>query len=105
MNPPPHKTAYVYLLKSLQTDKFYLGWTTDLKRRVAEHNSGKSYYTKFRGPWKLVYYEIYKNVNDAKKRERTLKHNPRMLFLFKKRALNKQEVVDDPTTSSQEVVG
>lgn len=99
MIPPPHgeaetqKTAYVYLLKSLQTDRFYLGWTTDLKRRLSEHNSGKSYYTRTRGPWKLVGYEMYTNTNDAKRRERALKHNPRMLFLFKKRVLNKQEVV------------
>ncbi|MBI4431837.1 MAG: GIY-YIG nuclease family protein [Candidatus Omnitrophica bacterium] len=80
--------AFVYLLRSLETKKFYLGWTTNLERRVKEHNSGKSSYTRTRGPWKLVGYETYPDSEAAKKRELALKHNPRMLHYFKKRALS-----------------
>ncbi|MBI4430982.1 MAG: GIY-YIG nuclease family protein [Candidatus Omnitrophica bacterium] len=80
--------AYVYLLRSKTTGKFYVGWTTDIKRRIQEHNSGKSQYTKARGPWELIGCETYPNAEAAKKRERTFKRNPRMLFYFKKRALS-----------------
>lgn len=89
--PPPYqddaKTSYVYLLRSRQNGKFYVGWTTGLKRRLDEHNRSKCYYTKSRGPWDLIYYEVYSSIQEAKKRERTLKNNSRMMFLFKKRGL------------------
>jgi len=80
--------AYVYLLRSTSTEKFYVGWTTDIKRRVKEHNSGKSRYTKSRGSWELIGYEVFFNTEEAKKRERALKRNPRMLSYFKKRVLS-----------------
>lgn len=80
--------AYVYLLRSRTTGKCYVGWTTDIKRRIEEHNSGKSQYTKSRGPWELIGYETYANAEEAKKRERAFKRNPRMLSYFKKRALS-----------------
>ena len=60
MIPPPAwqeralSLSYVYLLRSLKTGKFYVGWTTDLNRRLSEHNSGESHYTKSRGPWGLI---------------------------------------------------
>ena len=101
------KVAFVYLLRNLE-GKFYLGWTTDIIRRLEEHNLGKSYYTKTRGPWELIAYETFSNIEDAKKRERTLKNNPRMLKLLKKRALatfrvsaalrQSMQVMGDPTT-------
>ena len=79
--------AYVYLLRGKKTATFYVGWTTNIKRRMEEHNSGESQYTKSRGPWVLMGYETYSISEEAKKRERVLKRNPRMLFYFKKRAL------------------
>ena len=96
MVPPPacqggverQGSSYVYLLKSVGKDTWYLGWTTDLKRRLEEHNAGDSRYTKSKGPWKLVSYEVYANPEEAKRRERALKHSSRMLTFFKKRALN-----------------
>ena len=80
------KIAFVYLLRNV-TGGIYVGWTTDLNRRLDEHNSGKSSYTKPRGPWQLAAYEEFSNIDAAKKRERALKNNPRMLKFFKKRAL------------------
>ena len=80
------KLAFVSLLRNSK-NKFYLGWTTDINRRLEEHNSGKSPYTKSRGPWELVGYEKFPCIDEAKKRERAFKDNPRMLKFFKKRAL------------------
>ena len=81
--------CFVYLIRSLKTEKFYAGWTTDLNRRLQEHNDGKSYYTSRSKPWELIGYETFSDSNEAKIRERKLKRNPRMSYLFKKRLLNK----------------
>jgi len=64
---------YVYVLKSIKDDKLYIGYTTDLKRRLKEHNTLSSKATKPRLPLKLVYYEAYLSEKDAKEREFKLK--------------------------------
>ena len=64
---------YVYLLQSLKNDSFYIGYTSDLKRRFKEHNDGKSLATKPFRPYKLVFYEALLNEVDAQNREKYLK--------------------------------
>ena len=59
---------YVYLLKSPKTGQIYVGFTRDLKRRYAEHQKLQRH----KG-WKLIYYEAYRNREDAAERERKLK--------------------------------
>ena len=51
----------------------YTGYTNDLRKRLKEHNTGKSKYTKRRGPFELIYYEACKNEQDARSREKYLK--------------------------------
>ena len=65
---------YVYVLKSSKDGKLYYGSTNDLRRRVAEHNSGKVLSTKYRRPLKLVYYEAFLEEKDARQREQKLKN-------------------------------
>jgi len=64
---------YVYLLHSAKDNGFYIGFSTDLKRRLSEHTRGASFATKSRGPWKLIYYEAYTEREDAEGREKFLK--------------------------------
>ncbi|KKS52291.1 MAG: GIY-YIG catalytic domain protein [Candidatus Magasanikbacteria bacterium GW2011_GWD2_43_18] len=64
---------YTYLLQSTKDNNFYIGSTTDLKRRFTEHNDGKVSSTKFRRPMKLVYYEAYPEEHLARVREQKLK--------------------------------
>jgi len=64
---------YVYILKSLKNGSLYIGYTTDLKKRFAEHNNGESLATKSFRPYKLVFYEAFINKKDAKAREGYLK--------------------------------
>ncbi len=64
---------YVYLLHSAKDNGFYIGFSTDLKRRLSEHTRGASFATKSRGPWKLIYYEAYLEREDAEGREKLLK--------------------------------
>ena len=65
---------YVYLLKSLKDKKLYIGYSNDLKKRLEKHREGKVKSTKYRRPLVLVYYEAYKSEEDAKEREKQLKH-------------------------------
>ena len=53
--------------------KLYVGYTTDLRRRLKEHQNNLGHWTKNRGPWQLIYCEVYCNVTDARKRENFLK--------------------------------
>ena len=66
---------YVYILKSKKDNKLYIGYTEDLKRRLIEHKQGKTASTKHRLPVELVYYEAYRYIDDAKKREKSFKHS------------------------------
>ena len=60
---------YVYILKSLKDSSLYIGYSADLKKRFADHNNGKSLATKYRKPYKLVFYEAFTDRIDAKHRE------------------------------------
>ena len=64
---------YVYILQSKKTQSLYIGYTTKLENRVAEHNSGKSQATRPFHPYELIYYEAFVNMKDAKSREEYLK--------------------------------
>jgi putative endonuclease len=64
---------YVYVLKSQFDGKLYIGYTMDLKNRMQEHNNGEVISTKSRRPLELIFYEGYKSMEDAKRRERYFK--------------------------------
>jgi len=69
----------------MKNSQLYLGSTNDLRRRLAEHNSGLSSYTKKYMPYTLVYYEAYRNKDDARKRESNLKLRANALSQLKRR--------------------
>lgn len=64
---------YVYILISLTDNGLYIGFSTDLKRRLLEHSRGQVRSTKLRVPFKLIHYEYFVNSKDAKAREIFLK--------------------------------
>jgi predicted GIY-YIG superfamily endonuclease len=65
---------YVYLLQSeAGANQRYVGITTDLKKRVAEHNTRKSPHTSKCAPWNLVTYIAFSNERKAQSFERYLK--------------------------------
>lgn len=67
------KFYYVYILQSENDHEFYTGCTSDIKKRLEEHNSGEVSTTKSRRPLKLVYWEGCLNQQDAANREKYLK--------------------------------
>ena len=58
-----------YVLISQTDRKLYIGYTTNLDRRLQEHNSGKVISTANRRPLKLIFCEYYFSDKDAKRRE------------------------------------
>ena len=64
---------YIYILKSEKDGANYVGYTSDLKERLAFHNAEKVQSTKNRLPMKLIYFEDCLNQQDATKREKYLK--------------------------------
>jgi putative endonuclease len=64
---------YTYILRCAD-GTLYTGWTNDLTRRVAAHNSGKGgKYTRTRAPVVLVYREEFPEKRDAQRREYAIK--------------------------------
>ena len=70
---------FVYILKRNDNGRTYIGYTSDLTRRLREHENKKP---------ELVYYEAYKNEKDARKREQTLKQRGQTVRRLKERISN-----------------
>jgi predicted GIY-YIG superfamily endonuclease len=65
---------YVYVLQSLSfPENFYIGFTCDLQKRLQDHNSGYSPYTKKFIPWALKNYIAFDNEQKAIAFEKYLK--------------------------------
>ena len=67
---------YVYMLKSKSVKPLtYVGYTSDLRKRIKLHNSGKgAKFTRGR-KWTLIYKEKYKSKKEAISREYYIKNN------------------------------
>ena len=62
-----------YVLQSQKDQKYYIGHTNNLERRIQDHNRGKSKSVKNRGPFQLVLKEVFAARVDAITRERQIK--------------------------------
>ncbi|MBI4387740.1 MAG: GIY-YIG nuclease family protein [Candidatus Omnitrophica bacterium] len=65
--------CYVYVIRSKKDNRWYTGFSTDLRKRLKQHHEGEVYSTKTRGPFDLIYYEACLNEGDARAREKYLK--------------------------------
>ncbi len=75
---------WTYLLENQNDKSWYIGYTSNLKRRLAEHQNGYgAQTTKNKINWQLIYCEGYKNKKDAEGRERFLKSGSGRKFLKK----------------------
>lgn len=75
---------FVYVLRSKQDQSLYIGFTSDLQRKVTEHNEkrgGRT--TRLKNGWSLIYYEGYLNRADAIGREKFLKGGSGRKYLYK----------------------
>ncbi len=64
---------YLYITYSVSLDRFYVGYTSDLEKRLFGHNNGVSEYTSKASDWELKYTEAYSTRELAMKREKEIK--------------------------------
>ena len=75
---------YTYILQSEKDQNhFYIGSTSDLKRRLTEHNSGKSIHTNKFLPWKVKNYIAFEDPAKATEFEKFLKSGNGRIFVKK----------------------
>jgi len=76
---------YVYIIQSLNyPDQIYVGCTTDLKKRMSNHNSGTTSHTEKYKPWKLVVYLAFEDKAKAYVFEEYLKSGSGRAFRNKR---------------------
>lgn len=69
---------YVYMLQNVRNETdFYMGYSSDLEKRIQQHSEGKNASTKGK-KWCVVCYEAYISEGVARDRERKLKHGGRV---------------------------
>ncbi|GAA4706714.1 GIY-YIG nuclease family protein [Brevibacillus fulvus] len=93
---PSHKGHFVYILQCAD-NTYYTGYTTELLRRINQHNSGRgAKYTRGRGPVKLVYMEEGESRSWGQRREEAIKRLSREQkeLLVKVQGLEKLKDVD-----------
>jgi putative endonuclease len=66
---------YLYILKSLKDDGYYIGETENIIKRIKDHNSGKTKSIKHRIPFRLKYTEEFITKTECRKKEIFLKKN------------------------------
>jgi putative endonuclease len=72
------KQYYVYIMTNKGNNVLYTGVTNDLKKRVYEHkNKLTTGFTKKYNVTKLVYYEVFEDIENAILREKQIKGGPR----------------------------
>ena len=78
---------WIYIIKSETTSKIYIGHTSDLERRLREHNDrkvGKRRYTrKQQGPWHFIHFEEMDSRSEAMRREKFLKSGKGREWIYK----------------------
>ena len=67
---------YTYILISKNRARTYTGVTSNIKRRLKEHNSGKGKFTKPYSPFSILYLENYSTRKEAYQREAYFKSTP-----------------------------
>ena len=72
---------FVYILKSISHERYYVGSTHNLLERLNRHNQGRSKATKPYRPWKIVYTETHETRSEAVRREREIKNRKSSVFL------------------------
>ena len=73
--------GYFYVIYSRKLDRYYIGSTNNLERRLKEHNRGKNKYVRLGIPWELVYYEEFESLAEARKRELEVKRKKSRVYI------------------------
>jgi putative endonuclease len=72
----------LYILHSCLLDRYYVGYTNDIIRRLEEHNRIKGKFTDAGIPWALVYSESFASKKEAMHREKFIKSRKSKNFII-----------------------
>ena len=72
----------LYILHSETLDRYYVGYTNNIARRLEEHNRKKGKYTDAGIPWCLVYSEVYASKKEAMNREKFIKSKKSKIYIL-----------------------
>ncbi|MGB5171005.1 GIY-YIG nuclease family protein [Eudoraea sp.] len=72
---------YVYVLKSIEVERHYVGFTKNLYRRLKQHNAGYNVSTKPYRPWRILFFEKYQSKEEALTREKFLKSGQGRIYI------------------------
>ncbi|MDO8520689.1 MAG: GIY-YIG nuclease family protein [bacterium] len=75
---------YVYILQSEKDASRYIGVTTDLRKRLQEHNLGRAKYSSAKRPYKILWYSAFLEKQRAYDFERYLKSSSGHAFTKKR---------------------
>lgn len=73
--------SWVYILKNSLSNRYYIGSTIDLKRRLQQHKSGNTRTTRILETTELVYTEEYKTEDEARLREKQIKSYKSKIYI------------------------
>ncbi len=68
-----HIPFFAYILFSESTDKYYVGSTQDIHKRLDRHNKKQMIATKAGVPWTIVWFEIFYTRAEAYSKEMDIK--------------------------------
>ena len=72
---------YVYIIQSKNSDRYYVGYSCNVQRRLEEHNSGKARSTSPNKPWKLVFTRECESKRYARQLELKIKRMKSHTFI------------------------
>jgi len=73
----------VYILQSLKNNRYYVGHTSNIEKRLLQHNSGLTYSTRNHIPWKIVYQKEFNSKSIAQHFELKIKKMKSRQFIEK----------------------
>jgi putative endonuclease len=86
-----NRQYYIYIMTNKRNTVFYTGVTNDLKRRVYEHKEKLAEgFTKKYNITKLVYYEVFDDIESAILREKQIKAGSRQKKIELINSMNKE---------------
>ena len=75
---------HTYIVQSETNGKLYIGHTENIEQRIADHNSNRSKYTRFKGPWKIIFNKPAISRGEAMKLEYHLKQFKSSKYILEK---------------------
>lgn len=69
-----YMSYFTYVLRSKKDNKIYIGQTSNLEKRIFRHNENLVNYTRNKGPWELIHFDVFETRAQAMRKEEFYKN-------------------------------